>query len=109
MEFAGVSVAFGGTQALAGVDLTVHRGEMVALVGPSGCGKSTLLRLAAGFQGPTAGTVSVTGDSLGYVFQDATLMPWRSVQRNVELPDSSRACPRPSAAGSPRTPSRGSA
>ncbi|MFC7482893.1 ATP-binding cassette domain-containing protein [Luedemannella flava] len=53
MEFAGVS-AFGGTQALAGVDLTVHRGEMVALVGPSGCGKSTLLRLAAGSGRPPA-------------------------------------------------------
>ncbi|MFI7589639.1 ABC transporter ATP-binding protein [Spongisporangium articulatum] len=74
-----------GTEALTGVDLTVSRGEFVSVVGPSGCGKSTLLRIASGLEKATAGTTVVNADRIGYVFQDATLLPWRSVQRNVEL------------------------
>jgi NitT/TauT family transport system ATP-binding protein len=82
-----VSMAFpDGTQALADVSLDVRRGELVALVGPSGCGKSTMLRLLAGFEQATSGTVATTGDALGYVFQDATLLPWRTVLGNVVLP-----------------------
>lgn len=76
----------GGTRALAGVSFEVRQGEFVALVGPSGCGKSTLLRLLAGFEAPTSGRVETDGGSFGYVFQDPTLMPWRTVLRNVELP-----------------------
>jgi len=73
------------TLALDGMDLRIQRGEFVAVVGPSGCGKSTLLRLASGLSKPTAGTVQVESDEVGYVFQDPTLLPWRSVARNVEL------------------------
>jgi NitT/TauT family transport system ATP-binding protein len=54
-------------------------------VGPSGCGKSTLLRIASGLLDPTDGSVEVDRQRLGYVFQDATLLPWRTVQGNVEL------------------------
>jgi NitT/TauT family transport system ATP-binding protein len=54
-------------------------------VGPSGCGKSTLLRIASGLTPHTAGAVDVDRKSIGYVFQDATLLQWRTVQRNVEL------------------------
>ena len=87
LAFTGTGVVFpGGTNALESVTLTVRAREMVALVGPSGCGKSTLLRLAAGLQRPSTGEVAVTADRVGYVFQDATLLPWRSVRRNVELP-----------------------
>jgi len=75
-----------GTHALDGLSLRVGVGELVSLVGPSGCGKSTLLRLCAGFETPSAGRVATGGQALGYVFQDATLLPWRSVQGNVELP-----------------------
>lgn len=75
-----------GTHALDGIDIAIRPGEFVSLVGPSGCGKSTLLRLAAGFEKPTAGTISLATGKLGYVFQEATLLPWRSVLRNVELP-----------------------
>ena len=75
-----------GTLALAEVSLEVRRGELVSLVGPSGCGKSTLLKLLAGFEQPTSGTVATTGEALGYVFQDATLLPWRTVLGNVLLP-----------------------
>ncbi len=74
-----------GTTALSGVDLVVQRGEFVSVVGPSGCGKSTLLRIASGLESASEGTATVNTDRIGYVFQDATLLPWRDVQSNVEL------------------------
>jgi NitT/TauT family transport system ATP-binding protein len=87
MRFDDVSVTFrDGTQVIDGVSLRVSVGEFVSLVGPSGCGKSTLLRLAAGFLSPTFGSITTDGDALGYVFQDATLLPWRTVLENVALP-----------------------
>jgi NitT/TauT family transport system ATP-binding protein len=74
-----------GTVALAGFDLTVAPGEFVSVVGPSGCGKSTLLRIASGLTAPSDGSVATGTDKVGYVFQDPTLLPWRTVQANVEL------------------------
>lgn len=74
-----------GTTALEDASLTVRPGEFVAVVGPSGCGKSTLLRIASGLDDVTGGTVSVGARQLGYVFQDATLLPWRTVAQNVGL------------------------
>lgn len=74
-----------GTVALDGVDLTLAPGEFVSVVGPSGCGKSTLLKLASGLETHTAGEIWVDRASLGYTFQDATLLPWRTVLPNVEL------------------------
>jgi NitT/TauT family transport system ATP-binding protein len=74
-----------GTHALAETSFDVRPGEFVTVVGPSGCGKSTLLRIASGLNKPTTGTVTVERSSLGYVFQDATLLQWRNVQHNVEL------------------------
>jgi NitT/TauT family transport system ATP-binding protein len=74
-----------GTQALDDVSLAVHAGEMVSIVGPSGCGKSTLLRLASNLSSPSDGEIRVGDGNLGYVFQDPTLLPWRTVQHNVEL------------------------
>lgn len=87
LGFRDVGLTFeNGTHALEGIDIDIRPGEFVSLVGPSGCGKSTLLRLAAGFEKPTTGTVSVATGKVGYVFQEATLLPWRSVLRNIELP-----------------------
>jgi len=74
-----------GTRALTGVSLSVSAGEFVSVVGPSGCGKSTLLRLASGLEDASFGTVDVAADVTSFVFQDPTLLEWRSAQRNVEL------------------------
>ncbi|MCX4705154.1 ABC transporter ATP-binding protein [Streptomyces sp. NBC_01352] len=87
LRFDGVDKYFdNGTTALTGLDLSIAPGEFVAVVGPSGCGKSTLLRLASGLDSATGGTVHAPADSVGYVFQDPTLLPWRTVLANVELP-----------------------
>jgi NitT/TauT family transport system ATP-binding protein len=85
-----------GTQALLPVNLSVGEGEFVTLLGPSGCGKSTLLKMVAGLLQPSAGRVLLwrepvdqmagTGRHLGFVFQEATLMPWARVMANVRLP-----------------------
>jgi NitT/TauT family transport system ATP-binding protein len=86
LNFAGVSKRFDdGTLALLPVSFSARPGELVAIVGPSGCGKSTLLRLAAGLTAASTGTIAVGARNVGYVFQDPTLLPWRSVRRNVEL------------------------
>jgi NitT/TauT family transport system ATP-binding protein len=82
-----------GVAALGPLDLDARRGEFVSLLGPSGCGKSTALRLIAGLNAPTSGVVKVShrhdarpGHSIGFVFQEPTLMPWASVRENVRLP-----------------------
>jgi NitT/TauT family transport system ATP-binding protein len=86
LRFSCVAKEFpGGTFALAGVSLEVAAGEFVSVVGPSGCGKSTLLRLASRLDRLTAGRVEVAAKRLGYVFQDPTLLPWRTVRQNAGL------------------------
>jgi NitT/TauT family transport system ATP-binding protein len=81
-----------GAVALEGVSLTVERGEFVAFLGPSGCGKSTLLKLVSGLSSISAGSVRVNGmtpekarELMSFIFQDATLLPWRTVEQNVGL------------------------
>jgi len=86
LSFRDISMTFpDGTEALRDVSFSVDRGEFVTIVGPSGCGKSTLLKIASGLLANTGGTVEVDRERIGYVFQDATLLPWRTVQQNVEL------------------------
>jgi NitT/TauT family transport system ATP-binding protein len=95
LTFSGVGKHFpDGTVALAGVDLGVAPGEFVSILGPSGCGKSTLLRIVSGLSDATGGEVQVRTDKLGYVFQDPTLLPWRTVQANVELFSELRGLPK---------------
>jgi putative ABC transport system ATP-binding protein len=89
-------------RALRGADLTIHRGEFVAVMGPSGCGKSTLLNLIAGLDVPDEGEVVVAGQSLagmdenalalmrrehiGIVFQFFNLLEGMTVLENVVMP-----------------------
>jgi NitT/TauT family transport system ATP-binding protein len=79
--------------ALSQVSFELCSRDFVAVLGPSGCGKTTLLRLLAGLHMPTAGQVFFDGNlmvgprrRIGYVFQQANLMPWRSVRQNIGLP-----------------------
>ena len=78
-----LSIAFGATQALEGVSLTVNDGEFVSIVGPSGCGKSTMLNVIAKLLPPSDGSTRVAGvegngasaAKVGYMFQKDTLLP----------------------------------
>ena len=92
----------GEVHALSAVDLSVERGELVAVMGPSGSGKSTLLTIAGSLERPTSGEVLVDGidlasvsrsdqammrrRSIGYVFQDFNLLPGLTAVENVTLP-----------------------
>jgi NitT/TauT family transport system ATP-binding protein len=79
--------------ALDRVSLEVHEGEFVSIVGPSGCGKSTLLHILAGLKRPDGGSVAIDGAEttgttpslMGYLFQEDTVLPWFSVERNIAL------------------------
>ena len=89
-------------RALSEVDLSVERGELVAVMGPSGSGKSTLLTIAGSLEEPSSGQVLVDGvdlatisrserarmrrRSIGYVFQDFNLLPGLTAVENVTLP-----------------------
>ena len=93
----------GGVEALRDVSLTIGAGDFVALLGPSGCGKSTLLRLIAGLDQPDGGALTWREGhapgvgEVGFVFQDATLLPWASAEDNVYLPLRLRRVARPRA------------
>jgi NitT/TauT family transport system ATP-binding protein len=80
-------------QAVASASVNVARGEFVSLLGPSGCGKSTLLMMIAGLEQPTGGSILLGGSEIrkprrdiGIIFQDATLLPWKSALENVLFP-----------------------
>ena len=87
-----VTLSYGGPPAVRELNLTVQPGEILVLTGPSGCGKSTVLRALAGLLRPVAGTITADGEPVtttsrdrAMVFQDNALLPWRSVQSNIEL------------------------
>jgi putative ABC transport system ATP-binding protein len=100
-----VSKVFEGkrtAKALDGIDLTIGRGELVALVGPSGSGKSTLLNLVGGLDKPSKGSIEIDGedlasltddgltrvrrDKIGFIFQFFNLLPTLNCMENVALP-----------------------
>jgi sulfonate transport system ATP-binding protein len=91
-SFAGTTPGDAPRQVLREIDLEIAPGEIVSLLGPSGCGKSTLLRQVSGLDVPTTGSVLIDGSPVTGIdlrcaigFQEPRLLPWRSLQRNVEL------------------------
>jgi NitT/TauT family transport system ATP-binding protein len=93
VEFSSVNKRYGNARpVLDGIDLTIAKEEFVSLIGPSGCGKSTILKLISGLTPPSGGTLRIDGmtpkdarETVSYIFQDATLLPWRTVRDNVGL------------------------
>ncbi|MEU9132984.1 ABC transporter ATP-binding protein [Kitasatospora sp. NPDC048540] len=93
VEFRSLRRSFGATTALDGLNLTVHPGELLALLGPSGCGKTTALRILAGFEQHDSGQVLVDGEDItripahrrdaGMVFQSYSLFPHLTAADNV--------------------------
>jgi len=106
IETSGLTKTFGNNgaavHALRGIDLTVARGEFVALIGPSGSGKSTLMAILGCLDSPSEGRYLLDGEpvqglsgselaqirneKVGFVFQNYNLLPKASIARNVELP-----------------------
>ena len=93
VAFEAVTKRFGTAKPiLENLSTSIQPGEFVSIVGPSGCGKSTLLRLVSGLSPVSEGTVAVEGmtptaarEITSFIFQDPTLLPWRTVRRNVAL------------------------
>lgn len=93
VELEQVSKRFGPVHVIRGVDLSVTKGEFVALVGPSGCGKSTLLRMIAGLEDISGGTIRIAGRvvneltprerNIAMVFQNYALYPHMTVRENM--------------------------
>ncbi|MFD4866629.1 sugar ABC transporter ATP-binding protein [Streptomyces sp. NPDC058412] len=90
----GLGKRFGGTVALAAVDLDIHRGSVLALLGPNGAGKSTLIKVLAGVHHADEGAVTVAGHPLGshaaartmsFIHQDLGLVEWMTVAENIAL------------------------
>jgi NitT/TauT family transport system ATP-binding protein len=112
VELRNVTVRFMSTQreviALQDISFSLATSSFLTLLGPSGCGKSTLLRVVADIIAPTNGSVRVLGRApgearqrreIGFVFQDATLLPWRSALDNVRLPLQVGGAARPARTG----------
>ncbi len=93
IELSGIEKHYGAYHALKNINLTIPKGQFVALVGPSGCGKSTLLRSLAGLEQITGGTMKIAGDvmndvpprmrDIAMVFQSYALYPHMTVEQNL--------------------------
>jgi sulfate transport system ATP-binding protein len=93
IELSGIEKRFGKVPILQGIDLSIAKGELVALLGPSGSGKTTLLRILAGLEWPDAGSLTVDGDDwlarqaqtrrVGFVFQHYALFPHLTAFENI--------------------------
>ena len=102
VQIEALSKTFGSTKVIQELDLEVHDGEFLVLLGPSGCGKTTTLRCLAGLEEPTAGTISLGGEtvfdraarvnrspdkrSIGMCFQSYALWPHMTVRKNIAYP-----------------------
>ena len=99
LRFENVVKTFGGTRALQGVSLDVHRGEVVALLGENGAGKSTLIKILGGIFKADSGQITIGGEpyrhrthargerqSVAFIHQDLGLVEWMTVAENMSLP-----------------------
>ncbi len=84
---------FGDLKVVEDLSFVVFKGEFLSIIGPSGCGKTTVLRVISGLEKPTEGRVLFNGmevskptKEIGFIFQEASLFPWRSVKKNIEFP-----------------------
>ncbi len=85
-----VDTSDNSVEALKDINLMVNKGEFISIIGPSGCGKTTLLRLIAGLDTPESGKIMLEGEEItapdpqrGYVFQQGSLFPWLTVEKNI--------------------------
>src|SRR5687767_4864202 len=92
LELTNVSKSFGGPPVLSDINLSIERGEFVAIVGYSGSGKTTLINMISGLLTPDTGTVKLNdlevtapGPDRGIVFQNYSLLPWLTVFENIAL------------------------
>jgi len=92
LAVASLSKRFGDLEALRDIVLDIGAGEFVSIVGPSGCGKTTFLRIVAGLEPASAGQVRIDGRAVtgpgadrGFVFQQDSLLPWRTVFANAMI------------------------
>ena len=99
LQVTGLKKKFGADTVLSGIDLEVHKGEVVVVLGPSGCGKSTLLRCMNGLEAPTGGSILLDGEAItsgsrnitkqrqkiGMVFQSYDLFPHKNILDNITL------------------------
>lgn len=90
VQLKGVEKSFAELQVIKGIDLSIQKGEFVAIVGKSGCGKSTLLRLIAGLEKYSKGFIHINDEPLKslnkqarMMFQDGRLLPWKRVIDNI--------------------------
>ena len=98
LKMQGIEKSFPGVQALAGVDLTINKGEVLALLGENGAGKSTLIKMLGGAHQPDAGTIEMEGHSIslrspadaaakgiGVIFQEFNLVPGLTASESIFL------------------------
>ena len=94
VKVSSVSKSFADNSVIAGINLTIAKGEFIALIGASGCGKTTLLRMCAGLEQPTSGSIEIFGKppsaatsahEIGVAFQRPALVPSRTALENVRL------------------------
>lgn len=100
----GIEKRFGDSTVLASCSFSLAPGALTAVLGPSGCGKSTLASILAGYEAPTAGTVTLDGHDVRgpshqrlLMFQESSLLPWLTVEQNVMFGPISRGERRPAA------------
>lgn len=85
LKLSNLNKSFGDLSVLHDLNLEIKPQEIVALIGPSGCGKTTLLNIISGLDAPDSGSVECADNHIGYMFQSARLLPWRTVYENIRL------------------------